>query len=132
MGDAPAALEAFAKLVRDARRLQDISQDELAERSGVGRSTVLRYEKGLTSMPDAAQVIAVVDVLGIPREEAFRALGWLSPDSGYERPLDYLRDQVLSDVKDRREQLRLLRRIDEREREWLDELQDDIRRAKGA
>lgn len=83
MGDGQ---DAFASLIRDARQRHGWSQDELAEESSVGRRTISRWENGDATTPEAQQVMAVADALGIAREEVFQALGWLTPDEPVGRP----------------------------------------------
>ena len=68
----------FADLIRETRQRRGWTQQELADRAGVGRKTIVRWEAGETT-PDPWQVRAVASALGIATEEAFQALGWLEP-----------------------------------------------------
>lgn len=71
--------ELFAQLIRDGRSRAGISQDALADRAGVNRSTVIRWESGDASRPDPDQVRAVCRVLDIDPIRAGIALGYVDP-----------------------------------------------------
>ncbi len=72
--------EAFGALVREARREAGMTQEELVDRSGVSRSTILRWESGDASRPDPDQVRALCLALGVDPRRAAVALGYLSPE----------------------------------------------------
>jgi transcriptional regulator with XRE-family HTH domain len=57
-----------------------MSQDALAEQSGLNRSTVIRWESGDASRPEPDQVRAVCKILGIDPRQAAVALGYLTPE----------------------------------------------------
>lgn len=71
----------FALLVRHARTQRGLTQEQLADASGVARSTIIRWETGQIVEPELHQLRAVADVLGILPEDAYRAVGWLPPQS---------------------------------------------------
>jgi transcriptional regulator with XRE-family HTH domain len=78
MTDPGAAREsAFAVLIRETRKLRGWSQEELADRSGVSRPTLQRWENGQITEPAGSQVSRVSEALEIDPEDAYRALGWL-------------------------------------------------------
>lgn len=70
---------AFAELIRDARQRKGWTQDVLVEKSGVSRSTILRWEAGDASRPDPDQVRAVCQALSIKMGQAAVALGYADP-----------------------------------------------------
>lgn len=70
--------DAFASLVRQARRGRDWSQRELADRAGVSRTTVIRFESGAATNPLPEALTAVCATLDIRQEDALRALGYLT------------------------------------------------------
>lgn len=70
--------ERFAALITKKRRLRNMSQDELCDQSGVSRSTVSRWERGLAERPDPDQVRAVCAALEIDPIDATVALGFLT------------------------------------------------------
>lgn len=72
--------EQFARLIRDARLRKGISQDALAEATGINRSTVIRWEGGEAVRPEPDQVRAVCKYLGIDPRQAAIALGYLQPE----------------------------------------------------
>lgn len=74
----PRHVTRFATLIRETREQRGWSQQELAERTGVDRKTISRWEAG-TNVPDPEQAIAAASALGLSSESAFRAIGWL-PD----------------------------------------------------
>lgn len=56
--------DAFAASLRAERARLDISQEELAERSGVSTAAILSYENGVY-VPGADKVCAIAEVLGV-------------------------------------------------------------------
>src|ERR1051325_15743 len=75
-----ARAERFAKLIYDARTQAGITQDDLADQSGLNRSTIIRWEAGETSRPEPDQVRAVCRVLGVDPRRAAVALGFLTEE----------------------------------------------------
>jgi transcriptional regulator with XRE-family HTH domain len=71
---------AFAELIRDARRARHWTQERLIEESGVSRSTVVRWESGRAERPDPDQVRALCRALGIDPRRAAVALGYLDEE----------------------------------------------------
>ncbi len=70
--------DAFAVLVRRARRDRDWSQRDLASRAGVNRTTIIRFESGAASNPQPEALKAVCAALEIDQQDALRALGYLT------------------------------------------------------
>lgn len=68
----------FATLIKDGRRRAGLTQEELADVSGVGRTTIIRWESGNTDRPVAEQVRKVVAALGIDPREVPIALGLIT------------------------------------------------------
>lgn len=66
--------DAFAANLRAERARLDISQEELAKRSGVSTAAVLSYENG-AYVPGADKVCALAEVLGVTPNEL---CGWTS------------------------------------------------------
>jgi transcriptional regulator with XRE-family HTH domain len=71
--------EAFGALLRTSRQKAKLTQDEVVERSGISRSTYLRWEAGDAIRTDPDKVRAVCHVLGIDHRQALVALGYLDP-----------------------------------------------------
>lgn len=46
----------------------------------MSRHSIYRWERGEITNPNRDQLHAVLDALGVPREDAYRALGILPPD----------------------------------------------------
>jgi transcriptional regulator with XRE-family HTH domain len=59
--------EKVAEIIQTARVLQDITQEELAEKVGFSRSTIHRIEKGVFS-PNADQLYAILAALNLKLE----------------------------------------------------------------
>jgi len=57
--------------VRHFRRVADITQEELAERVGVTRQTILSIEKG-NYTPSVSLALQLAEVLGVPVEGLFQ------------------------------------------------------------
>lgn len=102
----------LAQLIRAARDGRRWSQERLAEESGVGRSTIIRWEHGKITEPAPAELIAVVDALGVAREDAFIAVGWLDGDE---------REGLLAGLANatREEIFEALRHKDQATRDWV-------------
>lgn len=58
----------FAERLKDARKAAGISQEALAEKLGVSRQAVTKWETG-RGVPDIENIIAVSDLFGIPIDE---------------------------------------------------------------
>lgn len=56
--------DVFAANLRAERARSDLSQEELATRSGISTAAVLSYENG-TYVPGADKVCAIAEVLGV-------------------------------------------------------------------
>lgn len=56
--------DVFAANLRAERARSDLSQEELATRSGISTAAVLSYENG-TCIPGADKVCAIAEVLGV-------------------------------------------------------------------
>lgn len=66
---------AFADLITTHRTRHGLSQRDLAEKAGVDRGTVIRWESGDATTPDADSLRAVCRTLGITYLSALIALG---------------------------------------------------------
>lgn len=71
--------EHFGILVHLARRRVGLTQEDLAERAGLHRSTIVRWEAGYAVPPPGA-FRAVCEALGIDPCGGVVALGYLTPD----------------------------------------------------
>lgn len=69
----------FAAAVREARTRSGLTQDQTAERSGVSRSTLIRWESGEITEPTLPQLKAFIAVVDTPAEDILRALELLPP-----------------------------------------------------
>jgi transcriptional regulator with XRE-family HTH domain len=71
----------FGYLIKDARERLGWSQDELADKAGVGRATAQRYERGdlgKTGFPDLAVARKLFKALGIDPREIAVVLGFVT------------------------------------------------------
>jgi transcriptional regulator with XRE-family HTH domain len=79
MGDPDLTQSAnFATLLRETRRLRGMTQDELIDRSGISRSTVLRWEKETPGSINVEQVRQLCATLDLDPREAVIALGFVT------------------------------------------------------
>lgn len=83
----------FATFIRAARKRRGLTQEQLAEQSDVGRSTIIRWENGQTE-PSREQLHAVAAVLDVPVEDVYEALGWLPPSAAEPRS----REQIMAEL----------------------------------
>lgn len=60
----------FGRRVRSLRRLRDITQADLAERTGLSIEYVSKVERGLTS-PSFASITSIADALHVPVSSLF-------------------------------------------------------------
>jgi len=107
------------------------TQADLAAAAGVGARTVSRLLSGRSKRLPSG-MLEIEAALGWPPGTARRLVMGEDPFGRLEeqpaaRPLDYLRERVLTKVENHREQLRLLALIDAREREHQAE-QDELDR----
>lgn len=70
----------FGALVRAARESKGMTQDDLAEATGISRTTISRWERGDGGRYEPDQVRVVFDALGIDIREAVVALGFATRD----------------------------------------------------
>lgn len=87
MDPQPGALEVsdepirrFADLIRSTREQRDWTQDQLAERAGVSRPTINRYEQGKTKVPDPDTARAIFLALGLGPRRLPVVLGYVTED----------------------------------------------------
>jgi transcriptional regulator with XRE-family HTH domain len=104
--------------VRAERQHRGINQDELADRIGVDRKTLMRIESGETKRVDLALLIEICTALGIRPSDAVAAL---APDAEHVPPPPPLPAEVSRLVDnlnalDRADQALLLQRV-----EWVNE-----------
>lgn len=72
--------EQFAQLIRTTREQADLTQEALAARIGVHRSTIVRWESGDATGVDPNLVRAACLTLGIDPRRAAVALGYLTQE----------------------------------------------------
>ena len=75
-GRAPAAGESFGELLRYYRLMSGLTQEELADRSGLSVRTIANMERGRTTRPYRRSVRSLADALALPgpqREQLDRA-----------------------------------------------------------
>ena len=94
--------QSFADLIADARRAKRWSQEDLETESGVSRSTLSRWERGLADRPEAEHVRAVCKALGIDPRRAAVALGYLTQEevSGGDNRLPEDLEEILAILAD--------------------------------
>lgn len=87
-GELAGGANSLGKIIKDARVARGWSQDELADKAGVGRATVQRYELGTpkprasgaarTRTPNPDAVRAIFKALDLDPREAAIALGFVT------------------------------------------------------
>jgi len=73
-------LRRFADLIRATRESRGWSQDDLAERAGVSRPTINRYEQGKTRTPDPATARAIFSALRLDLRRIPVVLGYITDE----------------------------------------------------
>lgn len=72
--------EHFGTLVQQARKRAGLTQQELADRTGLHRTTVVNWERGVSVPPNPDAFRAVCYALGIDPCGGVVALGYLTSD----------------------------------------------------
>jgi len=88
----PEESDRLAKLIRTEREKQGLSASEVAHRSEVAPTTVLRLEAAQIPTPKAESLIAIGKTLGIPTADLFATARWL-PKGQLPTLTPYLRAQ---------------------------------------
>lgn len=63
--------EALGRRIASLRRTARLSQDQLADRAGVERRTIQRYENAIRD-PRYSDLLLIADALGLPLEDLIR------------------------------------------------------------
>ncbi|GAA0495320.1 hypothetical protein Ade02nite_18860 [Paractinoplanes deccanensis] len=111
------AVQSFADLIADGRRAKGWSQDDLERESGVSRSTISRWERGLADRPEPEHVRAVCAALGVDPRRAAVSLGYLTEDD-----LRAGQDQLPQEVEEVLDILQSGSISAESRREWINYL----------
>lgn len=69
--------QTLAQLIQRTREQKGLTQEGLAELTGISRSTIANIEAGNTKLPKPPQLAALERHLGVTREEILRAAGQL-------------------------------------------------------
>jgi transcriptional regulator with XRE-family HTH domain len=102
-----ASVPDFADLLSEARKNKGWSQERLEAESGVSRSSISRYERRLTDVPEPDHVRALCAALDIDPRRAAVSLRYLTADEiepvqpldpKLQAVVDTLRDPRLSDT----------------------------------
>lgn len=72
--------EVFAATLRGARLRANLTQGQAAERCGVTRTTIVRWESGRAERPDPDALRALCAALDLDLARAVIALGYLTAD----------------------------------------------------
>jgi transcriptional regulator with XRE-family HTH domain len=70
----------FASLIRETREYRGWSQDDLAERAGVSRPTINRYEQAKTRTPDPETARAIFHALRLDPRRIPVLLGYVTEE----------------------------------------------------
>lgn len=82
----------LSKLLTRLRRKAGFSMYELAKRSGVNRSIIMRIEEGTTTNPDTGTLNRVARALQVEPETFYDAV-WVEADQPLPSPAVYLRSK---------------------------------------
>lgn len=92
--------------IRDLRVHRNLTQAELADRSGVSRPWLSRVEAGAIFKPDLRKIGAIAKVLDADPEEWFRLAGYVRRDPDKPSPEDMTIDEIMSLMNRLADQLR--------------------------
>ena len=83
----------LSEKVKELRKAQGMSQEELASRLHVVRQTVSKWEKGL-SVPDADMLIRLADVFGVSVTQLLGGVAGTEPQTASAEELDAVARQL--------------------------------------
>lgn len=93
-------------VIRDLRIHRNLTQAELADRSGVSRPWLSRVEAGAIFKPDLRKIGAIAKILDADPEEWFRLAGYAPRDPDKPSPEDMTIDEIMSQMNRLADQLR--------------------------
>lgn len=73
-------ISSLAKLLKEERERAGLSAREVAKRSGLNVSNVLRLEQGIYTNPRPETLKVIADVLGLDLADVYAAAGYVQPD----------------------------------------------------
>lgn len=76
----------FGDRLRIARKAAKLTQEELAEKIGVKRSVISKYENGIID-PSISQVQKIADALGIPAHALYDPVSWVQVNGEYHKEI---------------------------------------------
>jgi transcriptional regulator with XRE-family HTH domain len=82
--------------LKELRKERDLSQEELAKRSGIDRSTIAYLETDRTDKPSAETFFKLAFALDIHVNELFAAAGYIKDPRG-----DYYNDPTIEQLLDK-------------------------------
>jgi transcriptional regulator with XRE-family HTH domain len=101
MGD-----KTLGQMIREARKNKKMSQEELAQKTGMSRANVGFMEVDKYRAPGPGHIARIAEVLDLNKEELFTLVGYATPTVMTQR--DIILRQCLKDLEETNRQLRII------------------------
>ena len=99
------------KIIKRLREQKGFSQVELADKIGVSKQTLYKYEKGIVTNIPSDKIEALAKVLGTTPEVL---MGWVDPpESGFKFVMPQIPDEIMKSLEEKARKEMELRRISE-------------------
>ncbi len=112
----------LGEIIKDRRKELNMSQEELANKSGLSQGYISELEKGEKENPSKATLTKLADTLGIMKEEFYAAL--MSEDDR----AAYVKEQnaMYAVTNDNKDFVRKYNNLKDKHKKLIDELMDAI------
>lgn len=92
--------ETIGMNIKTVRKSRKMTQEQLAQKIGKHESSIRKYEKGLTDIPNEV-IIKIADVLEVSPAELLSVDEWESKFNSYKNLADYSTEELLAEIERR-------------------------------